>query len=796
MNSLTELNGYVNSLSFEYTDNRYARVIFDRPTAENQTIIVNEGETFNFSSGIEVLEVINYATADLKLIIDISTVYSQGVRVQFSSTPNGVTISNNGSGIYTISGIVSQGIWDQVKLVNIVLPTNVPDAFYGTFVYDVDLTYYDANLGNQNRSYSVTVSVLDVTFMTTPLEFVYVADGTSLITNTPQIASYLDEDYPNAIWTITGTVSSSNSLVSFSSSYTGGGTFNYNSSTKSFTISGTRAQVNNHLNFLSITSNTVYLDFILYYALSNNQDTTTDTKTQLLKNSSIEFLTNPPDYYYTEDTQTTLDQYPQITDTSYTGTGIYTLTVLSSFAGSIRTLSSTGTGGSSSFNNSTKVLTITGTKSQVNSHLQNITMRPETDVGYLFQFVYSLTTPIGSTATKFQQIIPGSADTEIANMSLSRSYTANRVNFIFSSNTPFINDLDTNPSNVYTISLQCGFGVWSIDGTTYNSVYTFTGSRTACNEKFAQLRFYPNRNVSSNGIFNYTQLKNGIEQVNSSVSLLGTAGTFGNPRTIAFTSSQTWSPTLEDFFYGTYAAIVVGAGGGGGNPAGGGAGQSIYQHGLTFNQTSYTVTVGVGGSPLAGGNGTGGDGGASQFASIIANGGGGGGAYQTTPTQSGYIIGANGGTSGSGQPGGRSYYNPNSSTLFAGGGGGGNSSPGGDAFDTGGGSILGGNGGNGSWTYTNRLGQVITTFDYAGSGGGGSPNTSTPANDWFADRPNATYGGFGGNDLGGHGFRQSLGDNPVQDGGRGNTTPVKYAGEGGGGRTGRGGDGLIVLEIY
>jgi hypothetical protein len=772
MNSLTELNGYVNGLSFEYEDLRSARVIFDRASAVNQTKIVNEGETFPLSIGIEITDVVNYAISEPTLTVDIVSVYDDGVRLDWGTLPAGVTLDEPSNGLYVISGINSKAIWDQIKQPNIELPTNVPNSFVGTFTYTVTIDYYDANLGNQDQEYTVAVSVLDVTFLTTPLEFVYAPNETKKILNTPQIASYLDATYPSATWTITATVSQATSIDTFSSSSTGG-TFTFNSGTKGFTIAGTRTQVNNHLANISIDSNANEIDFVIYYVLSNSVDAITDSRTQVLTNRNIQYFSNPTDYtqFYTEDTLGAVNGHPLITDNTYSGSGNYTVEIYPSATADVYLLASTGVGGTTSFNNSTKVLTIVGTKAQVNSHLPNITMQPESDVDYLFQLFYKLSTPTGASSTKIQQMVCSSNDTEVSNINVTRPYIGNRANSIFSSNTPQIIDLDTTGTNTYTISLNCSFGTFSSDDVTLSNPFSYTGTKTQVNALFSSIKFLPNKDVSSNGVITYTQIKNSVTQVSTTFAVTGTAGVFQNPRTIDFTSTTNFTPTIEDVQFSKYAIFLTAAGGGGGSGGGGGGGggEGLYYYDQTFALTTYTATVGVGGA--GGTSGNGGDGGNTSFASLTARGGKGG------------KSGSNGGTGGASGNG----YAGGSGTTNAGGGGGGNGT-GPTNTGTGVGSNAttdnGGNGGTNLWAYTNKSGTlVIGSSQYSGGGGGGGGRL---------------IGGTTGSGRGEGGDRNATAE-------AGGNTPLtaQFAGQGGGGggsqtylNGGNGAGGIIEIEIY
>jgi hypothetical protein len=212
------------------------------------------------------------------------------------------------------------------------------------------------------------------------------------------------------------------------------------------------------------------------------------------------------------------------------------------------------------------------------------------------------------------------------------------------------------------------------------------------------------------------------------------------------------------------ASYLVVAGGGGGGQGGGGAGGFLTGL-VTLNAgTTYTVTVGAGGtgnisSPTSGSNSsvtfastvtaTGGGAGGNNGSSNGSSGGsGGGGAYTGT---------AGAGTTGQGNAGGTG--NNGSGGGYNSGGGGGASAVGGSTTTAG----VGGNGGAG--TASSITGSSVT---YAGGGGGGA----------------ATTPGTGGSGGGANGST-----NGTAAAGTANT------GGGGGGNQGSGGSGVVILSV-
>lgn len=239
-------------------------------------------------------------------------------------------------------------------------------------------------------------------------------------------------------------------------------------------------------------------------------------------------------------------------------------------------------------------------------------------------------------------------------------------------------------------------------------------------------------------------------------------------------------------------ALVVAGGGGGGydRGSGGGAGGMIDHPAYNINRnTTYTVTVGNGGSAGTNSNVTGGTGGNSVFDALTALGGGGG--NMTGPGQNGGSGGGggwNGGAAGSAlqssQAGASGTYGY------------------GNAGGAGGTNVIGGGGGAGAagsssspTTSSNRPNGGIgrqssitgTPTYYAGGGGGGQafdgPNGNTT--------PYFYLQGFGGTGGGGNGGNVN--------GGAGSAGTPNTGGGGGGGANipqgngAAGGSGVVII---
>ena len=257
----------------------------------------------------------------------------------------------------------------------------------------------------------------------------------------------------------------------------------------------------------------------------------------------------------------------------------------------------------------------------------------------------------------------------------------------------------------------------------------------------------------------------------------GNISTSGGYRIHTFTSSGTFVNTIPSL--SAEYLIVAGGGGGGGQTGGGGGAGGMRTGTSTLSATSYSITVGAGGtkapaqsSPPRAGSGT-----DSVFNSITSIGGGGGGSYQGGSINS-QSTGANGGSGGGGaamsSPGGSGTSGQGNNggqgrngTEYDGGGGGG-ASQAGTSGDS------GSHGGNGS--ASSITGSSVT---YAG-GGGGCGQGGNPVGS----------GGAGGGADGGNDVQPGTAATANRGGGGGGSRD--YGGVGGGATNG--GSGVVIVR--
>jgi hypothetical protein len=159
MNSLFELNQYSTRTVVAVTDDRLATVIFDRPDTVDATdqILDIASQTINLSPGLEIEEIVNYATADVRYEIYIKEAVewvSGSSTIAWTSLPNNVTLTTNGTDTYTLSGLRDKTDWDAVKNFTWNLPASYENGKLWYLIVKV-IWYDEANDEDTYRAWLV-----------------------------------------------------------------------------------------------------------------------------------------------------------------------------------------------------------------------------------------------------------------------------------------------------------------------------------------------------------------------------------------------------------------------------------------------------------------------------------------------------------------------------------------------------------------------------------------------------------------------------------------------------------------
>ena len=287
-------------------------------------------------------------------------------------------------------------------------------------------------------------------------------------------------------------------------------------------------------------------------------------------------------------------------------------------------------GGTQSFDNTAKELTITGSRSAVNSMLDLVVLETATDYTGNFVLYHRVETPENNTKQRQQNIVLGEPfDNEVTNHTLNRSYFTNDVSNIFAANKPTITDFDTDVT--YTVELSVNSGVlgWygtnseNLTTTTYASTLTIGPySRVRMNNLINSVAYFPVKDNTSNVTMTYELYKEGELHADSTFTL-GNIGSSVIDKYIVFGSTSAGSNVIESYQplqpeirYCNLSYWLVGGGGGGTSEvqpyyansaadntppdtligAGGGGGQIVSGSISTIPNALITATAGVGGA--------------------------------------------------------------------------------------------------------------------------------------------------------------------------------------------------------
>lgn len=267
----------------------------------------------------------------------------------------------------------------------------------------------------------------------------------------------------------------------------------------------------------SFTSNVVYPNV----ANTANFDSKSYTTNVTITSSHAE-LSNPSSFYWDEDTSVAITGYPQITD-AYSTNDTYTIVITPNVAAAVTSLV-TSTTIANSLNAGTKALTLSGTKSNVNIALGNITLNPAKDYVTTFNLNYSLTNPISNVNTQVNQTaLIGVTENELSNPS---SFTWDEDVPKVITGYPQIIDAYTG-AGTYSIVITPNVAAAVLSMTTSSNVtnsfnsstkaFTMSGTKTAVNTGLGNVTMTPYPDYITSFNLNYS-LTNPISSLNTQVN--------------------------------------------------------------------------------------------------------------------------------------------------------------------------------------------------------------------------------------------------------------------------------------
>ena len=326
------------------------------------------------------------------------------------------------------------------------------------------------------------------------------------------------------------------------------------------------------------------------------------------------WLTNSSQGTYIEDTAGIITGTPQVFDFWAVGNEVYTVTVdVGTNTTAVENLSTTTSGGGTWDWNTTdtNTLTMSGSKTQVNYMLNNITLLTKPDFVSTFTLNYKIYVNQGGSykVNKTQTMnLTTPLDTEISNFPTTANYYGKQANYFFASTA--ITDFDTASGTTYTVTFTAsqigvasGSGFASVtSGADFASTWTYTGTKAEVNAKFADLAYYPGTSQNNTSLISFTQSKSTVagDQVSRSMSVTFLSN---NTSTSSYTFNQlgtfTWNPTFAEQKYRKMDYLIVGHGEDGSHRntpfndfgAGRAGGSAKEFSSIGINQSSYTVEL-------------------------------------------------------------------------------------------------------------------------------------------------------------------------------------------------------------
>lgn len=145
MQSLTDLNSHSRTI-IEVSDSRSSGVVLDRNRAAIQDQKVVAAVNMTVPTAVDILEIINYATANVRFKITIVTPSPalSPTSISWAVIPAGLTLTTSGQS-YTVSGIKTAAEWNVIKNPTWIIPSGYSSK--PIWYLTCELIWYDSSLG-------------------------------------------------------------------------------------------------------------------------------------------------------------------------------------------------------------------------------------------------------------------------------------------------------------------------------------------------------------------------------------------------------------------------------------------------------------------------------------------------------------------------------------------------------------------------------------------------------------------------------------------------------------------------
>jgi surface protein len=270
MQSLSDLNSY-SQTQITFDDDRPFEVIFNLATPQNQTVSIFENQFHNVPTGIEILEIVDPENCAVEYIVDFSSV-GVDVLVDFGTLPEGVTVVESPAKVYTVSGIDSAFIWEQIRS---------PEIFFdfgtvGSYQYTTTIEYTMFDSSRDTKTTTVDVTITEITYLDSAVPQTFAPYDLDVSITAPTIIA--DAGVFNPTYTLTITPTNLVAIDLITVTTTDSAVFT--SATDTLVINGEKDEINSALASMTIDYTGINEDFILAYTLTNDLNSNVDIVVQ------------------------------------------------------------------------------------------------------------------------------------------------------------------------------------------------------------------------------------------------------------------------------------------------------------------------------------------------------------------------------------------------------------------------------------------------------------------------------------------------------------------------------------
>lgn len=281
--SLEDLNTYaLNPIT--YTDNRSARVVFDRGATVDQYLTINENATFDFPWGINIDDITQYDVALMEYTIDLSN-WTSPITLTWASFPAHCTVNRTGN-VWVISGIQNSSDWDRIKRARV----QSLFGFSGLIAHSGSLSWFADAVATTRTvaQWDVFLTVTAIEYFGTAPDLTYVSNEVKNNISTTSII--VDPGDFDPVWTLRIYALDDTTIDEIFSDGSPAEAA-WNDTLKEFVITGDSESINAVLSTLDIDFARSDADIILWFSLANNYTSSIENKIQWFY--SRDFIADP-----------------------------------------------------------------------------------------------------------------------------------------------------------------------------------------------------------------------------------------------------------------------------------------------------------------------------------------------------------------------------------------------------------------------------------------------------------------------------------------------------------------------